>query len=106
MENIEINEADIYRELLSLSENSAPGPDDISASFLKRYALQLCKLLTHIISQSLLSSVLPSDWLISTVTTIFKKGDKADCSNYRSISLTSVCPGTNYLQITTNSVRA
>ncbi|KAJ3659737.1 hypothetical protein Zmor_011411 [Zophobas morio] len=91
LDTIEINEAIVYCELLNLSEHSAPGPDNICGSFLKKYALQLAKPLAHIMSQSLLSTSLPSDWLKSSVTPIFKKGDKTDRKNYRPISLTAVC---------------
>ena len=33
---------------------------------------------------------LPTDWKTGHITAIFKKGNKCDPSNYRSISLTSI----------------
>ena len=33
----------------------------------------------------------PEDWRIANVTPIFKKGKKTDPSNYRPVSLTSIC---------------
>ena len=44
-----------------------------------------------IFTQSLNSGNLPEDWLTANVTPIFKKGDRANPTNYRPISLTSIC---------------
>ena len=43
-----------------------------------------------IFTQSLNSGNLPEDWLTANVTPIFKKGDRANATNYRPISLTSI----------------
>lgn len=47
--------------------------------------------MAHIFRQSLHEGVLPSDWKDANVTPIHKKGPKANPSNYRPVSLTSVC---------------
>ena len=44
-----------------------------------------------IFSKILETGRLPSDWKLAEVTTIYKKGPKYDRSNYRPVSLTSVC---------------
>ena len=44
-----------------------------------------------IYNKSLNSGVLPSEWKLAEVTAVYKKGPKSDRSNYRPISLTSVC---------------
>jgi len=44
-----------------------------------------------IYSKSLQLGVLPYEWKLAEVTAIYKKGSKSDRSNYRHISLTSVC---------------
>ena len=48
-------------------------------------------ILTVIFVQSLSSGQIPKDWLTANITPIFKKGDQGDPSNYRPISLISVC---------------
>jgi len=40
---------------------------------------------------SLETGKLPGDWKLAEVTAIYKKGSKHDRSNYRPVSLTSVC---------------
>ena len=42
-------------------------------------------------SQSLDSLVLPTDWSVTNVCPIHKKGSHTEPSNYRPISLTSIC---------------
>jgi len=44
-----------------------------------------------IYSKSLKSGELPLDWKLAEVTAIHKKGSKNDRTNYRPVSLTSVC---------------
>jgi len=40
---------------------------------------------------SLTAGKLPNAWKVATVSPIFKKGSRSDVSNYRPISLTSIC---------------
>ena len=47
--------------------------------------------LSVIYLRSINSSKLPSQWLTADITPIFKKGVSSDPSNYRPVSLTSVC---------------
>ena len=77
--------------LKGMNVNKAAGPDNIPNKFLKSCAEEVAPLLTNIFQLSLNTSVLPSDWKIANVTPIFKKGDKHTASNYRPVSLTSVC---------------
>ena len=41
--------------------------------------------------QSLNTDTLPEDWLTANITPVYKKGSRSIPSNYRPISLTSVC---------------
>ena len=45
--------------------------------------------LSRLFDLSLKSGRVPSDWLVASVTPIYKKGNSSDPSNYRPISLTS-----------------
>ena len=48
--------------------------------------------LAHIFQQSLNTGEVPEDWRSANITPIHKKGDRAEPSNYRPVSLTSqVC---------------
>ena len=77
--------------LESLDMAKAPGPDRILTRILKLCAAEVASILTVIFVQSLSSGQIPKDWLTANITPVFKKRDQGDPSNYRPISLTSVC---------------
>lgn len=76
--------------LSSFKNSRAPGPDGFSVSFFKEFASDLCNPLYRILSFSLSSGKLPSCWKTAAVVPIYKKGNAADPSSYRPISLTCV----------------
>jgi hypothetical protein len=47
--------------------------------------------LTIIFQKSLDEGNIPNDWRTANVTAIFKKGERYKASNYRLVSLTSLC---------------
>ena len=63
----------------------ATGPDGIPPKLLKELA--------HVLAPSLalLFNASPCDWKTASVTPLFKKGNYSDPTNYRPVSLTSVC---------------
>ncbi|MCG8430647.1 MAG: hypothetical protein MJA29_05710 [Candidatus Omnitrophica bacterium] len=88
LEDILINEEIVLNSLKKLPKNSA-GPDGIP-SLLKKLAQVVAKTLTIIFKYSFENSVIPSQWLEAKIIPIFKKGENANPSNYRPISLTVV----------------
>ena len=81
----------IIKLIKSLNLNKASGPDNISARVLTICAEEIVPILTVLFTQSFNSGELPNDWLTANITPIHKKGDKSNPSNYRPISLTSLC---------------
>ena len=81
----------IEHQLNLLNTQKASGPDYIPAFVLYHCATEIAPILTVIFSQSLNTGEIPSDWLRANVVPIFKKGDRHNPSNYRPISLTSIC---------------
>ena len=67
------------------------GPDNIPARLLKLTASQVAPILTIIFQASSNQGKLPHDWKFPNIIPIFKKGNKRLASNYRPISLTSIC---------------
>ena len=52
---------------------------------------QIAPILTILFQKSLFSGTIPSDWKLANVCPVYKKGDRHDPKNYRSISLTCIC---------------
>ncbi|GAB0184487.1 mitochondrial enolase superfamily member 1 [Grus japonensis] len=73
-----------------LDTHKSMGPDGIHPRALRELALVLTKPLAIICQQSWIAREVPVDWRLPNVTPIYKKGQKEDPSNYRSVSLTSV----------------
>ena len=59
--------------------------------YLKIYSKEISPALANIFQQSLDTGTLPNDWRNANISPIIKKGNKQMASNYRPISLTSVC---------------
>ena len=73
---------------IKLLKPGASGPDRISPRLLRELSSQLSLPISIIFNKSLTECVVPKDWKLSNVTSIFKKGDKTIAANYRPISLT------------------
>ena len=79
------------RHLPELNPNKATGPDGIPSRYLKITAKEIGLALKIVFQLSYDTGVVPDDWLISNISPIFKKGDRTNPANYRSVNLTSVC---------------
>ena len=77
--------------LSTLDSSKSCSPDNIPARILKFCCDEIAPILTVIFTQSLNLGDLPENWLIGNITPIFKKGERANPTNYRPISLTSIC---------------
>ncbi|KAK3103021.1 hypothetical protein FSP39_015814 [Pinctada imbricata] len=91
MEPIDITVNGVRKLLQNVKPHKATGPDSIPARLLKELSDQLAPALTRIYRESLTTGELPDDWKMAHIVPIFKKGDKSKASNYRPVSLTSIC---------------
>lgn len=73
--------------LNSLKNNKSPGSDSIPNEILKLCGSEAMELLFDTVKMAWEKEELPNDWYVSVICPIFKKGDPANCSNYRGISL-------------------
>ena len=80
----------VRKEIDKLKKTKSPGPDDIFPRILKECKEQLDEPITRTFRNSLNTGIVPRLWRQANVVPIFKKGDEAESSNYRPISLTSV----------------
>ena len=82
---------DVAEILLTLEIQKSPGPDNLSPRLLKSAVHEIAQILTLIFNASFQQGELPFDWKQANIVPIFKKGNRAHATNYRPISLTSIC---------------
>lgn len=70
-----------------LKNRKAAGPDGVSGELLKYGGLILKLRLLHLFNMCWKSHDVPNAWKAAHVISIFKKGKRNDCNNYRGISL-------------------
>ena len=81
----------IEKQLGKLNTSKAAGPDNIHARVLSETKDIIKTPLYKIFSKSLEEKRLPSNWKEAYIKPLHKKGSRHDPSNYRPVSLTSVC---------------
>lgn len=84
-------EDEVFEMLYNLDTSKASGPDGISGMMLKHTASSIGPILTKLFNLSITTGKVPTAWKMSAVVPIPKSKDSADPSNYRPISLLSVC---------------
>lgn len=82
--------SEVYSALYNLNPSKASGPDKITTRVLKECASSITPSLTHLFNKSLNTGNLPTEWKLSDVIPLHKKGDKSYVENYRPISLLCV----------------
>ena len=76
-DNIAINKEEVTLEVKKLKNRKSPGPDDVLSNEMIKYGgneliNQLILLLQNVFAQL----EIPSDWKVSTIIPVFKKGNK------------------------------
>ena len=74
---------ELKKLLSTLDSSKSCGPDNIPARILKYCCDEIAPILTVIFTQSLNAANPPEDWLMANATLIFKKGDRANPTNYQ-----------------------
>ena len=87
MQDFDISTAGVAKLLSNLNVTKAAGPDAIRPIVLKELSQVVAPFITVIFQTSLDSGTVPTDWKKAQVCPLFKKANKTDPSNYRSISL-------------------
>ncbi|XP_035692546.1 uncharacterized protein LOC118427017 [Branchiostoma floridae] len=73
-----------------LNRRKAPGPDSIPLELISHGGIAVQTSLFILILRMWETKVVPADLKDATIITIFKKGDRSICGNYRGISLLSI----------------
>ncbi|BHF58989.1 E3 ubiquitin-protein ligase rbbp6 [Sparganum proliferum] len=91
IDDIVFREESIWEELKSLKECKSPGPDEITAKLFFELAQELAKPLSFLCQKSFDAGIIPTDWKTAHITPLYKSGSRALATNYRPVSLTSIC---------------
>ncbi|KAL4104367.1 hypothetical protein QTP88_019668 [Uroleucon formosanum] len=83
------NVDDVENGLATLKNVHSVGPDGLSGTFLYNIRSVLCFPLSLLFRRSIDDGIFPSMLKISSVTPVFKSGDKSNVTNYRPISILS-----------------
>ena len=73
-----------------MKPGKAPGLDNIPLEFFTYGGPELRNRLMDLILRIWENKITPSDFRDANIITIFKKGDRGNCSNYRGISLLNI----------------
>ena len=82
-------EFNLFLENLVLGK--ALGPDSLTTYTFKHCTSEIAPILQMLFMQSLNTGTFPEDWLTVNTTPVYREGSRNIPSNYRPISLTSVC---------------
>jgi hypothetical protein len=78
------------RAIIALKDGKAPSGDGIPSEIWKRGGENLRDRLHKLIIKAWEQDSIPQAWKDASIVTIYKKGDRTDCGNYRGISLLSI----------------
>ena len=87
-----IHEDEVERAIGKLKNNKAAGADLITAELMKHGGPDTIKALTNLLNCCWKQQKVPEDWQSGIIVKLPKKGNLADCNNWRGVTLLSV-PG-------------
>jgi hypothetical protein len=90
--DINLTYKSVLQGVLNLKPDKACGPDKVSPKLLKNAGRALIPSLLYLYTSSAISNSVPDQWKNAIVSSLYKKGDETEKSNYRPISLLCV-PG-------------
>ena len=90
LESVQFHYASVMKAIKRLKPNLAAGPDGFPPLLFKNVGRSLAEPLSIMFSSFLSVHQIPSEWLKSIITPVYKNGNACDVTNYRPISLTCV----------------
>ena len=89
-EDIHPSYEEVTHVIQCLKKHKTAGTDQIVAEFLKKGGETLWRRIHHLVNLIQTQLKILEDWSIGIISSINKKGDKLECSNYRAITLLNV----------------
>ena len=91
IEGEDLQMSDVEEAVLEMKNGKAPGVDDITVEMIKAAGHFGIWWLYRIMRTVCTYGEIPDDWTKAIIVSIFKKGNKALCENYRGIALLCHC---------------
>ncbi|XP_044757060.1 uncharacterized protein LOC123315437 [Coccinella septempunctata] len=82
-------EVEIKKALKESKNKKAAGPGDIPIELIKNAPEILLELIKELFNKCIHGDQVPEDWNLGYISSIYKKGDKKLCQNYRDITVIS-----------------
>ena len=82
-----VTDMEVEKAIKALSEKKAAGFDEIPAKFIKRLGTKLVKPICLLINRCILENTFPKQTKKANITPLYKKKDKLNKDNYRSVNL-------------------
>ena len=87
-ESIKVDIDTVAEAINKLKNRKAPGPGGIYAEMIKNGTDTLLRMMTEMINKCIERKQVPAEWKIGFMSSLFKKGDRQQCNNYRGITVT------------------
>ena len=87
---LHISENGVFMLLDRIDVSKSSGPEKLPGRLLQSLAKEITPVVHFILTQSLCTGELPTEWTQANVAPIFKKGSKLQAVNYRPVSLTCI----------------
>ena len=82
-----VSERDVAKAIKKLSTKKAAGYDELPAKLIKNISIKIIKPVTLLINRCILENEFPKSMKKANITPLFKKKDKLNKDNYRSVNL-------------------
>lgn len=86
-QHIPITIEDIRKAIKTIKNKKAGGPGDIAPELIKCGTEKLFRIIHGMFGKAINGHNIPDEWKEAQLTSIFKKGDRRQCDNYRGISV-------------------
>ena len=86
---ITVTTEEVETAVKKLSTGKAAGPGNIPTELLKNAHQKLYKMIAQLFTICINKHTIQKEWKTAHITPIFKHGDRENCDNYRTISVTS-----------------
>lgn len=84
---LEITPEEITKTVNGMKNGKAPAPGNLNIELVKAVLTILYETLAVIYNKYLREDMVPNEWKKATITSIYKKGNRRDCSNNQGISV-------------------